>query len=94
MSTYSDDADRMSAGAALDQLKLALEGNVWYLDGGWQTLVNGLRDQAIAHGAKLRTGARVNSVRSDADGVTVQLASGESLRCRAAVLAVSPQSRD
>ena len=39
LSTYCDDPEQMSAGAAIDQLKLALAGNVWYLDGGWQTLV-------------------------------------------------------
>ncbi len=50
VATYSDDADRMSAGAALDQLKLALKGNVWYLDTGWQTLVDGLR-KAPSNGA-------------------------------------------
>src|SRR5262249_41206966 len=32
VSTYVDAGDRMSAGVALDQLKLALGGNVWYLD--------------------------------------------------------------
>ena len=48
LSTYCDELERMSAGASLDQLKLALAGNVWYLDGGWQTLVEGLREQAAA----------------------------------------------
>ncbi len=92
VSTYSADADRMSAGAALDQLRLALEGNVWYLDGGWQTLVDGLRERASEHGAKLRTGARVNSVGADTDGVTVRLAGGEIVRGRAAVIAVGPRT--
>jgi phytoene dehydrogenase-like protein len=81
----------MSAGVALDQLKLALEGNVWYLDGGWQTLVDGLKDRAVEHGAELRTGARVASVRSDAASVTVRLADGEELWGRASVLAVGPK---
>ena len=53
----------MSAGAALQQLKLALAGNVWYLDGGWQTLVDGLHDHAAARGAEFRTRARVDAVK-------------------------------
>ena len=69
----------MSAGASLDQLKLALAGNVWYLDGGWQTLVDGLREQAAAGGAEFRTRARVDAVHSDGVGVTVRLAEGEEL---------------
>ena len=43
VSTYGDQAERLSAGAAIDQVKLALKGNVWYIDGGWQSLVDGLR---------------------------------------------------
>jgi protoporphyrinogen oxidase len=37
VSTYADDAEHLSAGTAIEQLRLALKGNVWYLDGGWQT---------------------------------------------------------
>jgi phytoene dehydrogenase-like protein len=92
LSTYCDDPDRMSAGVAIRQLKLALAGNVWYLDGGWQTLVDGLRDRAIAHGAKLRTGASVRAVKSEGDEVCVLLAGGEELRGRSVVLAVDPKS--
>jgi phytoene dehydrogenase-like protein len=90
LTTYCDDPERMSAGVALQQLKLALTGNVWYLDGGWQTLVDGLAAQAAAHGAELRTGSKVDTVNSDASGVTVRLADGEELWARAAILAVEP----
>jgi phytoene dehydrogenase-like protein len=90
VSTYTDDPGRMSAGAAIDQLRLALAGNVWYLDDGWQSLVDGLRDAADGHGAQIRTGARVESVRCDADGVDLDLSGGDRLRGRAAILAVPP----
>jgi phytoene dehydrogenase-like protein len=91
VSTYCDDLERLSAGVALNQLKLALTGNVWYLNGGWQTLVDGLRNQAAAHGADFRTATRAKAVRSRGDGVSVELASGGELRARAAVLAVEPE---
>jgi phytoene dehydrogenase-like protein len=90
VSTYSDDPDRMSAGAALGQLKLALAGNVWYLDGGWQTLVDGLRDRALEHGARICTRTAVKDVQSDESGVSVRFTDGQILTSRAAVLAVSP----
>jgi phytoene dehydrogenase-like protein len=90
VSTYADDPGRLSAGAALDQLRLALAGNVWYLDGGWETLVDGLRDQAVASGSEVRTGARAEAVADDGDAVTVRLAGGGVLRGRAVVLAVGP----
>ncbi|MBK5255765.1 MAG: FAD-binding protein [Vicinamibacteria bacterium] len=37
--TYTDDPERLSAGAALDQIRLGGKG-VLYLNGGWQTLVD------------------------------------------------------
>jgi phytoene dehydrogenase-like protein len=91
VSSYCNDPERMSAGVSLHQLKLALAGNVWYLDGGWQTLVNGLRDQATSFGAVFRTGARAEAVHCEADWVSVELANGELLHARAAVLAVEPE---
>ena len=91
ISTYADELRRLSAGSALDQLKMAVAGNVWYLDGGWQTLVDGLRDRAVRCGADLRTGARVGAVQVDCEGVSVRLADGEALRGYAAVLAVGPE---
>lgn len=92
VSTYVSDSNRMSAGAALEQLKLALAGNVWYLDGGWQTLIDGLRQRAVEHGADVRTGAEVSAVMDESQAVAVRLASGEILRGRVAILAVDPST--
>jgi phytoene dehydrogenase-like protein len=90
VSTYIDDPARLSAGVAIDQLRSALRGNVWYVDGGWQTLVNGLRARAVERGAEIRTGARVEAVQPEEGGVSVQLAGGDVLRGRAAILTVAP----
>ena len=65
VSTYADDTQVHSAGAALAQLQRAL-GGVLYLDGGWQTLVDGLREAAHAAGARVLSGRRV--VRVDTAG--------------------------
>lgn len=92
VSSYVNNIDEMSASVALNQLKLALMGNVWYLDGGWQTLVDGLRKLATTNGARVQIGAQVNSITDDEHGVTVRLADGEFLRSRTAILAVAPKS--
>jgi hypothetical protein len=42
VATYAGDLRPISTDAAVGQLQLVLEGNVLYLDGGWQTLVEGL----------------------------------------------------
>jgi phytoene dehydrogenase-like protein len=90
LSTYVNDPERMSAGAAIHQLQMALSGNVLYLDNGWQSLVDGLRAKAVEHRAEIRTGAQVRSVGSSGDDVAVRLAGGEELRGRSVVLAVPP----
>jgi phytoene dehydrogenase-like protein len=92
VSTYADDADRLSAGVAIEQLKMALKSSVWYLDGGWQTLVEGLRYRATEAGATFRTGTRVTSVRGSDDGVIVGLSTGEVVQSRTAIVAVAPRT--
>ncbi len=92
VSTYVDDAERLSAGMALDQLRTALIGNVLYLDGGWQTIVDALRSVATGHGTIIETQKRVQSVTSAGSNVTVRLASGDELHARAAILAVEPDA--
>lgn len=92
VSTYADDHDQLSAGAAINQLKLALAGNVHYLDGGWQTIINGLRDRSLEHGAEIRSASRVSTVGTDDEGVIVRLTCGGELRGRAAILAIDPEA--
>ncbi len=71
VSTYAACPEIADAGATLEQLKRALRG-VLYLDGGWQQLVDALRDAAVAAGAEIRTGARVDHVDElDADDVVL-----------------------
>ena len=80
----------MSAGLAVRQLQLAVASNVRYLDGGWQTLVDGLRACAESHGVRLRVSAAVTAVERAADGrVTgVRLRDERVVPARAVVLAL------
>lgn len=89
--TYGADAEQMSAGAALAQLQLSLAGNVWYLDRGWQTLIDGLRERATACGTQIQSSARVMSVEQlDGRLLGVRLADGRTLPSRAVVLTAAP----
>lgn len=90
VTTYAADAERMSAGAVLEQVRLGLEGNVDYLDGGWQTLVDGALDAATRQGVEVLTNASVTKVRREGRGFTLDLRNGERLRAAAVVLAASP----
>ena len=87
VSTYSNDPE-LSAEIAAMQLKLALRG-VLYLDGGWQTLVDGLRGAAERAGARIESGAAVERIEHDA---TVRLKDGRSLKAGAAIIAAGPDT--
>ncbi len=90
LNTYANDAERLSAGAALAQLQLALAGGVLYLDGGWQTLVDKLRAAAAQVGAQFVTSARATRLEHNGTVQAVQLADGKRVPVAAAILATSP----
>lgn len=91
ISTYATDFEHLSAGAALEQFRIGLSGNVWYIDGGWQAIIDELRTVAARLGVQIHTGAHVTAVRSTPHGVTVLANHQPPLTAKAAVLAVSPQ---
>ncbi len=70
LTTFVADHKHLSAPAALQQLALAIAGNVAFLDHGWQTLVDGLAARARSLGVEIRCSAPVNSIAElDADGI-------------------------
>lgn len=94
VATYTNAPELMSAGAAIEQLKKAQDKSVLYLDGGWQRLVDGLREAAERAGAIIETGARVEAVTRDAAGAVqgVRLADGRALQASIVVVASSPSA--
>jgi phytoene dehydrogenase-like protein len=91
VATYSNAASLLDAGAALEQLRLAQRSGVTYVDGGWQTLVDGVAAAAQAAGASVRGEARVTCAIPSAEGWTVSLGDA-SLACRGLVLATGPET--
>ncbi|HEX7795217.1 MAG TPA: FAD-dependent oxidoreductase [Vicinamibacterales bacterium] len=89
--TYSDDADRLSASAALDQLRLSMSGAVLHLHQGWEALVTRLRLAATASGVTMSQG-RVIAVNGDGTQATsVTLADGARVPSSAVVIATGPR---
>jgi phytoene dehydrogenase-like protein len=95
--TFAVTLDDLSARSALQQLSLALKPGVIYLDGGWQTLVDGLTRRAVSRGVQIRTGVQIsnlNDVRADGiilatDPETVERLTGVTLVPRKAIYAAS-----
>lgn len=90
LSTYTHDPDRQSAGAAVAQLQLALRTSVLYLDGGWQTLVDGLLAAARASGVQIVSSTRVDQIEADLAVRGVRLADGAVHPAAAVIIAAGP----
>lgn len=91
-SNFTSALERLSAAAAIHQLNRALRG-VRYVDGGWQQLVDSLHERAVAAGAHIHVGARVDEVLCEQGRVTgIQLANGEQVRSDAVVICADPQA--
>jgi phytoene dehydrogenase-like protein len=72
ITTYTTNLSRLSAKAALRQIGLALKHNVLYIDGGWQTLIEGLRRRAISRGVEICCDHPVSNLRDiAADGIVL-----------------------
>lgn len=63
--TYTTDPDYQAAGPVLRQVKSSLTTGVKYLDGGWQSIIDQLRDTAITLGVDIVTGTSVVEIKHD-----------------------------
>lgn len=79
-----------AAGAALAQLQLALSRGVRYLDGGWQTLVDGLRHAAQHAGVHLETSRKVTTIEHQTTTYSVALDDGTCLQTQGVIMTGSP----
>ncbi|MEM8934119.1 MAG: FAD-dependent oxidoreductase [Acidobacteriota bacterium] len=95
LATYSNQPESLDASVAARQLQLAFRGGVLYLDGGWRTLVDGLRSVAVAAGARIETGRRIVRVAATPTGSwSCCTAAGDTVAASAVVLAVGPRQAD
>ena len=89
---YSTALDLVSAELFVDKFQRAFRHPVHYVDGGWQTLVDGLRAAAEEAGASVLSDARVEGVvHQDGRVLGVRLRDGNLLGASAVVLATGPQ---
>ena len=93
--TYCDDPERLSAGAAIEQLRLSVSSDVLYLHGGWASLVSALRTAAIQTGTTIVGGSQVIAIEATAGRAShVTLANGERVPADAVIIAASPRATE
>ena len=89
--TYSAALDQVSAEVFLVRTQLLLKHGVLYIDGGWQTLIDGLRRAAEGAGVRIVGGTRVEAVvYQDGRVEGVRLRTGETVRACTVVVAAGP----
>jgi len=92
LNTYANDPDIQSIGPVLHQIYVASQaGGVMYLDGGWQTLVDGLLIVAKNANARIVMGKKAIKVkRTDSSGWQVLLDNKTEVSAKTVVIAAGP----
>lgn len=89
---YSTALDLVSAEVFAGKLKASLKHPVHYVDGGWQTLVDGVRQAAERAGARIDVATPVSRIEHDgAMAHVARLQDGRTLHAASFVLAVPPR---
>jgi len=83
VATYVNAPELLSAEVAVQQLQLVLAANVLYMDGGWQWMVDRLRD-----GLDVREGVPAQAVRREGHDLVIDGGAGGPVVARAVVVAV------
>jgi phytoene dehydrogenase-like protein len=91
LNTYANDPDIQSIGPVLHQIYVGSRAGVMYLDGGWQTLVDGLLTVAKNAKAKIVMGKKAIRVkRNDSSGWQVLLDNKTEVSAKIVVIAAGP----
>jgi len=89
LSTYANAPEEIDAQAGLRQLAIGA-GGVYYVDGGWQTIICGLAEVASAAGAQLHPGTSAQQVECVDGSWQIHLNDGRLITAKSLILAVPP----
>ena len=91
LNTYANDPDIQSVGSALRQVYVGGRRGYMYLDGGWQTLVDGLLKLIKDANVKIVMGEKVTKVkRKDSSEWLVELSNKTQVLAKIVVIAAGP----
>lgn len=88
-STYCIGPDEQRADAVIQQVLRGLNGVV-YVDGGWQTIIEALKEIAIKAGVTILTHQSASSVLKN-DSFTLSLSNGETINAHSVLSTASPE---
>jgi phytoene dehydrogenase-like protein len=89
---YSSALDLVSAEVLINRTQLAASHPILYINGGWKTLVEGLRSAVERAGGRIVSSARVEAVEHSNGRVRgVRLQDGRFMQASAVIIATNPQ---
>ena len=92
LNTYGNDPDIQSAGSALRQVYAGSRNGVMYVDGGWQTFVDGLLTAAKNANTSIVMGKKATKVkRADPSGWLITLSDKTQVSAKIVVMAAGPK---
>jgi phytoene dehydrogenase-like protein len=91
LNTYGNDPAIQSAGSVLHQFQIYNVGGVMYLDGGWQTLVDGLVAAATNAKARIVMGKKAVKVQRSNSEWIVTLSDRTQMSAKVLVIATGPR---
>ncbi len=91
LNTYGNNPEIQSIGSVIRQIYVASRRGYMYIDGGWQTLVDGLLDVAKNAGTKVIMGEKAIKVKkTDSSGWSVLLSDKTQISSNNAIIAAGP----
>jgi phytoene dehydrogenase-like protein len=91
LNTYANDPDIQSIGPVLHQISVGSRAGVMYLDGGWQTLVDGLLTVATNANARIVMGKKATRIkRTNSSAWQVLLSDKTEVSAKIVVIAAGP----
>lgn len=94
LTTYANDPEIQGAGSALHQFQVYNQGGVMYLDGGWQTLVDGIVAAAKNAKARIVMGKKATKVQRNGSGWLVTLIDHSQISAKILVIATGPHEAE
>ena len=92
LNTYGNDPDIQSIGSALRQIYVGSRNGVMYVDGGWQTFVDGLLTAAKNANARIIMGKKATKVkRTDPSGWLITLSDKTQVSAKIVIIAAGPK---
>ncbi|WP_144511890.1 NAD(P)/FAD-dependent oxidoreductase [Bacillus sp. FJAT-22090] len=91
LATYCHAPEKVSASVIITHLKMAL-GGVFYIDRGWQTIIDQLHNKAVISGVQIKSGTTVKEVKLVKNNYTdLLLSNDEKLTCKYVLSTTGPQ---